>query len=283
MEGSYNDWKKNKTTWKNNAAREISDDAQALADESESPGTTDEEQSRDNIEIAKIAMEHGGRDSEAFQRDSDTYYEGMYFRGKVARRIQANGAGPNNRCKYIRKKGTEEMSHYISDPKTRKEAKMLECEISMNKEDGNVRRDDRRFSYKCIPDTGASITMMSTKIARKQGIKINKEDNKHKVIDASGERMKIDGSTMLWIRPQGSRTFYQVYTLVSEGLGDDVLISYNELWRWGSVPRNFPIAQDLTDETCKNLKISRGQMEREDEELKVKFKALLEKTQGNFQ
>ena len=70
LEGSYKDWQKNKgTTWKNNAAREISDDAQALADESESPGTTEEEQSRDNIEIAKIAMEHGGRDSEAYQRD----------------------------------------------------------------------------------------------------------------------------------------------------------------------------------------------------------------------
>ena len=84
LDGNYNDWKKNKTTWKNQAAiiREISEEAQALADEQESPGETEEEQIRDNIAIAEIAMDHGGNDSEAFQRDATDYYEGIYFKRK---------------------------------------------------------------------------------------------------------------------------------------------------------------------------------------------------------
>ena len=92
------------------------------------------------------------------------------------------------------------------------------------------------FEHEVIPDTGATITVVSKKIAKRNNMKITPA-NQEKLIAADDTPMNVSGITRFTINETPIRA------LVSSSVTDDILVCWRDMIRLGIIHPNFPEPQ----------------------------------------
>ena len=99
------------------------------------------------------------------------------------------------------------------------------------------------FEYEVLPDTGATISVISADIARSYGLTIR--SSSEQLLTADDSRLKVLGCTRVKINGT------QVRALVTNALQDDILISWRDMIRLSIIPEDFPQPQTSTLRVCK--------------------------------
>ena len=96
-----------------------------------------------------------------------------------------------------------------------------------------------------LPDTGANKTLISSQVLDTMQIPYNSPSNtrKHKIIAANNTSLKFTGTFYLLLFFEG-KTF-PIHALVCSDLHEDLLISWKDLQRIGSISRDFPYTDSL--------------------------------------
>ena len=95
------------------------------------------------------------------------------------------------------------------------------------------------------PDAGATMTVIPWSLVKKLKLDLNAEDNDYNLITASGDRMTVLGTVVVYLHPTGSNT-RPVYGIVTDDLGDHkVLLSYSDMRDWGMLSSDFPKVQPM--------------------------------------
>jgi len=100
-----------------------------------------------------------------------------------------------------------------------------------------------RFAADAIPDTGATRTIMSEKVARVHGIPL--KPSKERLRAANGTSMRVAGTVGLKVLYQGREAVVDI--IVSSDLSADILMSWHDLIALGIIPKTFPAASRVEE------------------------------------
>ena len=109
------------------------------------------------------------------------------------------------------------------------------CEFATLHKSGNRRVE---FSCECIPDTGATRSVISTRIVNRHNVRIRPSSTVLRAAD--GRQMDVAGEVSLRVTFRGFSTV--VDGLVSSDLSADVLMSWHDLAALRVIPEGFPTA-----------------------------------------
>ena len=100
------------------------------------------------------------------------------------------------------------------------------------------RSQKSRVKIYAIPDTGCTATVISSKVAVKCKLKVDKEVDIN-LSDAAGKRMKTHGMTTMFINSIDGTT-RKIEAIVSPDLTDPCLVSWKDLIELQYLPQNWP-------------------------------------------
>lgn len=114
--------------------------------------------------------------------------------------------------------------------------------LTMETRKGQSWKGFRAYHLSYIPDTGASISVCSTRITKRIDLKINKEEGEqYSLTNASNQEMKIVGMSTVFVRHPQSQQVVKLKMLVSPDMGgDDILLGWKDLKAIGVIPEDFP-------------------------------------------
>ena len=123
--------------------------------------------------------------------------------------------------------------------------------------------NNHTFSFKALPDTGCSTTVMAKNIALREKLSINKNHN-IKLTNASGDRMNIAGITTTWVRTHYSANgrrnkkpiWKKIKAIISDALEDEILLGVEDMKSLKLIHKNFPcvINDDDSDSQCEKAR-----------------------------
>ena len=94
------------------------------------------------------------------------------------------------------------------------------------------------FSFRILPDSGASTTIISMDLVSSNGIPINR-DSRVNVRAANGQKLDCQGAATLYIRyGEGKET--KVHAYVSADVKDDIMLSWHDMVKLGILHQDFP-------------------------------------------
>ena len=111
------------------------------------------------------------------------------------------------------------------------------------------------FVYGCTPDTGATKSVCGQKVVKEYGLKVDAVSAGHSLLDASGRRMKVLGTVSICITPQvkgnclEAPTNIKITALVTEAVGWDLLLGWQDLQKLGVIHASFPLPQESCRKT----------------------------------
>ena len=111
-----------------------------------------------------------------------------------------------------------------------------------------VKEREEKIMMEAFPDTGSSVSIMGMKQLALCGYKMDANEGKYKLWNASGMRMMVEGTINILVRPVGASRDYEVFCLVSSEMDDSLLLSYRDMRRWGSIPASFPKACEVEND-----------------------------------
>jgi hypothetical protein len=100
-----------------------------------------------------------------------------------------------------------------------------------------IEGDGAKFRFRCLPDTGATRTVIASDVARRHGLR-PAADQKVKIRAANGNSMACEGTVSIRITYR-SRTTHTV-ALVSSCLSEEVLIGWQDLVGLAVIHEGFP-------------------------------------------
>jgi hypothetical protein len=96
---------------------------------------------------------------------------------------------------------------------------------------------ESRFSYQCMPDSGASRTIIAHNVAMKHGLRIDGGD-KVNIRAANGEKMPCEGAVT--VNAGLGKRAVCLRALVSSALKDEILLGWQEMVALGILTKTFP-------------------------------------------
>ena len=97
------------------------------------------------------------------------------------------------------------------------------------------------FSFDCLPDSGATRSIISMDVAKANKCAIRHTDTQLRA--ANGEAMQCNGKTTLLVIGDGS-TVHSIDALVTSSMTSEVIISWHDLITLGVLQANFPSTAD---------------------------------------
>merc|ERR1712015_202663 len=135
------------------------------------------------------------------------------------------------------------------------------------------------FDYGSVPDTGSTLGVMAFNIAKKNKIKYDTEVEVN-LRNASGKYMDVVGLATIWSKPKyinGKLNKYdkrriQSKYVVTRDMHDEILVSRDDLKRFGVIPECFPKVEVLQTkvEDKKEIKLKIPKKDEENNGLPVK-------------
>ena len=109
---------------------------------------------------------------------------------------------------------------------------------------------------RCIPDTGASIDVISSKAAKKMGLEIiPDEQEEYSLLNAENNEIQIEGITKLTIQdPEGG--WIETVALVCPDLGNNMLLSWMSQKKLSLLHKDWLFSKVETHERLKARKVS---------------------------
>ena len=102
------------------------------------------------------------------------------------------------------------------------------------------------FEYDCIPDTGATQTMISANILKQRYIGF--ENCKvEPIYTANWSQLKCPGRVQLLATGGNNKPFVSIMATVCEDMKNEILVSWHDLQRLGSIPEEFPRVNQVSD------------------------------------
>ena len=90
------------------------------------------------------------------------------------------------------------------------------------------------------PDTGATMTVVPWSLVQSLNLDLNANDENYDLQTASGDRMTVLGTVIIYLEPEGADT-RPVLGIVTDDLGDqEVLLCYADMQEWGLLCKDFP-------------------------------------------
>ena len=84
------------------------------------------------------------------------------------------------------------------------------------------------------------MTIIPWALVHKLGMEIDVEDNNYNLVTASGDKMTVLGTVVIYLHPEGADT-RPVFGIVTDDLGDaEILLSYSDMKDWGMLAEDFP-------------------------------------------
>ena len=81
-----------------------------------------------------------------------------------------------------------------------------------------TRKSTQGWEVAVTPDTGATMTVIPWSLVKRLKLYINVEDNNYNLINASGDKMTVLGTTIVYLHPKDSNT-RPVYGIFTDDLG----------------------------------------------------------------
>ena len=102
-----------------------------------------------------------------------------------------------------------------------------------------------------LPDSGASVNLMSLAIAKRFHLAYDKmEAGSFDVQDAQGQQLEIVGKADIRLKIDGINKYRQMEVLLTDNLEDQrIILGWGQLVAWGIVSSDFPSLNDYTVET----------------------------------
>ena len=96
-------------------------------------------------------------------------------------------------------------------------------------------------TIRILPDSGATMTLVHSRIARRLGIKINQRGGeKYDLFDAQGREMGIDGTCVIYVVPEGCSKPRTLKCLATPSLDEEeLLLGLVDMVEWGILKKNF--------------------------------------------
>ena len=106
------------------------------------------------------------------------------------------------------------------------------------------------FRYRVLADTGCDVSILGTEMAQNNGLRVDKGGPCHTLTTANGDCMKVEGTTLIKVRPRvvdgksnENGQFIEIEAIVSPDMGNDFFLSIGDLKKFGVVDVNFPRAR----------------------------------------
>jgi len=126
------------------------------------------------------------------------------------------------------------------------------------------------FEYELLPDTGATITIISFDVARRYSLRLRASNEK--LLTADESKMKVAGCTRIKING------VQIKALVTDAIEDEILLCWRDMIRLSIIPENFPTPQahmalkvEISQENAEQLKAEDAEIKKRTEELFTEF------------
>ena len=105
---------------------------------------------------------------------------------------------------------------------------------------------------KILPNSGATMTLCHSKVANGLGLKISKKDrDTYELVDAQGCQMKVAGTCVIHVVPDGCEAPRTLKCLVTLSLEDEeILLGWSDMVRWGILRENFNKLSDDIESAC---------------------------------
>jgi hypothetical protein len=101
----------------------------------------------------------------------------------------------------------------------------------------HLQHADGEFSFSCLPDSGASRTIIAYDLAKSEGIRLDPGE-KVSLRAANGEKMACEGAVTLNVRLGRKRA--AIRALVSSALQGEILVGWSEMIALGILAESFP-------------------------------------------
>ena len=120
-----------------------------------------------------------------------------------------------------------------------------------------------------IPDTGATVSVIPLKIAKRNRLHIRPIEGKHSgLVSSSGHQMEIIGHTRMYaLLPWNKIRLLEAVVVDIKGeAGEELLIDWRTLQKWGIISKTFPIPipeDALAVRSVKNKNTIKGKYEKQ--------------------
>ena len=109
--------------------------------------------------------------------------------------------------------------------------------------------EGRLLEVKGVGYTGCTSTTVPIAVVREHGLKIEKVDPDEPGMEAfGGTKVNILGQVKFWYKPRRFKRKKFVRGLVSDTPGKEILFSWQVLFEWGVIGKNFPYPPDSDDD-----------------------------------
>ena len=111
------------------------------------------------------------------------------------------------------------------------------------------------FRIKAVPDSGAQMSLIATKIAFKHKVPLNNSNVSYNVRDVQQKKVSHGGLADFEVSSNGVKTAIRM--IVSDKIGDNMLISYQDLLKFQVIPQNFPyevLTYSVTTDVLEDIK-----------------------------
>ena len=114
-----------------------------------------------------------------------------------------------------------------------------------------LRKSRKGIEVKVTPDTGATMTVIPWTMVERLKLDLNTKDNNYDLLTASGDRMTVLSTVILYLEPEGAGT-RPVLGIVTDDLGDEeILLCYSDMRDWGLLCEDFPRVPKTTKKVKK--------------------------------
>merc|ERR1711888_308905 len=203
-------------------------------------------------------------DSEPDEQRSRSRSRGERESGKMVRCRDKQGEGKHSKMfrGYNSKDNStlRKLEHRIRSNKGAQIARKIRADIFRGKRPGvpqllclahRYRNSTRGVDVRVTPDTGCTTTLIPWSLVRKLNLDLETDDNNYDLETASGEKMTVLGTSIVYLEPEGSDT-RPVMGIVTDDLGDqEILLSFADMKDWGMLAKDFPKVPRMTEKARK--------------------------------
>merc|ERR1712121_276542 len=204
-------------------------------------------------------------DSEPDEQRSRSRSRGEKESGKMVRCRDRQGEGRSNNKMFKGYNSKDnstlrKLEHRIRSNKGAQIARKIRADIFRGKRPGvpqllciahKYRNSTRGVDVKVTPDTGRTTTLIPWSLVKKLNLDLEADDNNYDLETASGEKMTVLGTSIIYLEPEGSDT-RPVMGIVTDDLGDqEILLSFSDMRDWGMLAKDFPKVPRMSEKAKK--------------------------------